>query len=159
LYCQTQISEYLKSISADIKIMHEFTDGCSAQYKNRNFMGDVSRIHGELGYSKIIRNFYETSHAKGSQDAAGGFLKHQADMAVLRGSEMIQNANDFFDFVDSKLRIPQSGIYKRRVFRYAEEIPEDKIPDYKPVNKNRKNSSNFIKWHYRKIISLTFILL
>jgi hypothetical protein len=80
-------------------------------------------------------------------------------MAVLTDSEMIQNASDFFDFVDSKLRIPQSGIYKRRVFRYAEEIPEDKIPDYKPVNKNRKNSSNFIKWHYRKIISLTFILL
>jgi hypothetical protein len=83
-------------------------------------------------------------------------------MAVLRGSEMIQNAKDFFDFVDSKLRIPQSGIYKRRVFRYAEEIPRDKIPDYKPVNKNRKNhqiSSSFIKWHYRKITSLTFILL
>ena len=139
--------------------MHEFTDGCSAQYKNRNCMGDVSCIHGELGYSKIIRNFYETTHAKGSQDAVGGFLKHQADMAVLRGSEMIQNANDVFGFVDSKLRIPQSGIYKGRVFRYAEEIPRDKIPDYKPVNKNRKYSSNFIKWHYRKTISLTFILL
>jgi hypothetical protein len=70
LYCQTQISEYLKSISADIKIMPEFTDGCSAQYKNRNFMGNVSRIHGELGYSKIIRNFYETSHAKGGISSA-----------------------------------------------------------------------------------------
>jgi hypothetical protein len=40
LYCQKKISEYLKSISADIKIMHEFTDGCSAQYKSRNCMGD-----------------------------------------------------------------------------------------------------------------------
>jgi hypothetical protein len=136
LYCQKQISEYLKSISADIKIMHEFTDGCSSQYKSRNCMGDVSRIHGELGYSKIIRNFYETSHEKGPQDATGGFVKHQADMAVLMGSEMIQNAKDFFDFVDNKLRIPQSGIYKRRVFRYAEEIQRDKISDYKPVNQN-----------------------
>ena len=45
---------------------------------------------------------------------------------------------DFLDFVDNKLRIPQSGIYKRRVFRYAEEIPGDKIPDYMPVNQNRK---------------------
>jgi hypothetical protein len=71
-------------------------------------------------------------------DAAGGFLKHQVDMAVLRDSEMIQNTKDFFDFVDNNLRIPQSGIYKRRVFRYAEEIPEDKIPHYKRVNQNRK---------------------
>ena len=59
-------------------------------------------------------------------------------MAVLRDSEMIQNANDFFDFVDSKLRIPQSGIYKRPVYRYDEEIPGDKILDYKPGNQNRK---------------------
>jgi hypothetical protein len=59
-------------------------------------------------------------------------------MAVLRGSKIIQNAKDFFDFVDNKLRIPQSGIYKRPVFRYAEEIPGDKIPDYKPVYQNRK---------------------
>jgi len=39
---QTKISDYLKSISADIQVMHEFTDGCSAQYKSRNCMGDVS---------------------------------------------------------------------------------------------------------------------
>ena len=76
--------------------MHDLTDGCSAQYKSRNCMDDVSRICGELGYSKFIRNFYETSHAKGPQDAAGGFLKHQADMAVLRGSEIILNAKRFF---------------------------------------------------------------
>ena len=82
--------------------------------------------------------FYETSRAKGPQDTAGGFLKHQTDMAVLRGSERIQNAKDFFDFVDNKLRIPQSGIYKRPVYRYDEEIPGDKILDYKPGNQNRK---------------------
>ena len=87
--------------------MHEFTDGCSAQYKSRNCMGDISRMQRELGYTKIIRNFYETSLAKEPQDAAGGFLKHQTDMAVLRGSEMIQNTKHFFDFVDNKLRIPQ----------------------------------------------------
>jgi hypothetical protein len=46
---------------------------------SRNCMGDVSRIQGELGYSKIIRNCYETPQAKGPQDAADGFLKHQTD--------------------------------------------------------------------------------
>jgi hypothetical protein len=65
-----------------------------------------------------------------------------SDMAVLRGSERIQNAKDFFDFVDNKLRIPQSGIYKRPVYPYDEEIPGDKILDYKPGN--RKFSSDLI---------------
>ena len=119
--------------------MHEFTDGCSSQYKSRNCMGDVSRIQGELGYSKIIRNCYETPQAKGPQDAAGEFRKHQTAMAILRGSEMIQNTKDCFDFADNKLRIPQSGMYKRRVFRYAEEIPRVQILDYKPVNQTIKN--------------------
>lgn len=36
---------------ADIQVMHEFTDGCSAQYKSRNCMGDVSTRRSDLGYS------------------------------------------------------------------------------------------------------------
>ena len=49
-------------------------------------MGDISTACSTLNYLKLSRNFYETSHAKGSQDAAGGFLKKQADLAVLRGN-------------------------------------------------------------------------
>jgi hypothetical protein len=36
--------------------MHKFTDGDSTQYKSWYCMDDVSRIHGELGYSKIFLN-------------------------------------------------------------------------------------------------------
>jgi hypothetical protein len=43
-------------------------------------MGDVS-YSSNSGY-KLIRNYYETAHAKGPQDAAGGFLKNQADFVV-----------------------------------------------------------------------------
>ena len=39
LYCQKQISEYLKSISAEIKIMHEFTDGCSSPIQEQKLHG------------------------------------------------------------------------------------------------------------------------
>ena len=108
--------------------MHEFTDGCSSQYKSRNCMGDVSRIHGELGYSKIIRNFYETSHEKGPQDATGGFVKHQADMAVLMGSEMIQNAKDFFDFVDNKLEYHSQEFTSDEYFDMLKRFNETKFP-------------------------------
>ena len=50
--------------------MHEFCDGCAAQYK-RHCFGYVSESVSEFGFTKMIRNFFETSHAKGPQDAAG----------------------------------------------------------------------------------------
>jgi len=47
-YVQTEISNYLQSISADIEVMHEFTDGCSAQYKSRDCMDNVDTCRSEL---------------------------------------------------------------------------------------------------------------
>jgi hypothetical protein len=35
-------------------------------------MGDISTACSTLKYLKLSRNFYETSHAKRPQDAAGG---------------------------------------------------------------------------------------
>ena len=93
----------------------------------------------DLHYATLIWNFYETSHAKGPQDAAGGFLKKQADMAVLRGKATIQNGIGFYECASDNLTTPKSGIYKRRIFKYVKEIP--RIPtrkDFKPVNQNRK---------------------
>ncbi|CAG2203707.1 unnamed protein product [Mytilus edulis] len=137
-YVQTLISKYLKSISAEIKIMHEFTDGCSAQYKSRNCMGDVCTHRSDLGYDVLIRNYFETSHGKGPHDAAGGFLKNQADYAVLRGKTKIQTARDLYDFAQKNLQIPQSGIYKKRLFKYIAEIPRFQNINFKPVDQNRK---------------------
>jgi hypothetical protein len=78
-YVQNQIAEYLRSISCDVDVMHELCDGCASQYKSRHCLGDLSNSFREFGYRKIVRNFFETAHAKGPQDAAGGFLKNQAD--------------------------------------------------------------------------------
>ena len=62
--------------------MHEFTDGCASQYKSRHCFGDLSFGKVDFGY-EIIRNYFETSHAKGVQYAAGGSIKNQADMQLL----------------------------------------------------------------------------
>ena len=77
-------------------------------------MGDISTACSTLNYLKLSRNFYETSHAKRPQDAAGGFLQKQADLAVLRGKFEIQSAKDFFHFATANLTEPKSGIYKRQ---------------------------------------------
>jgi hypothetical protein len=42
-------------------------------------LGDLSFATTEYGYKVFHRNFFEISHAKGPQDAAGGFIKRQAD--------------------------------------------------------------------------------
>jgi hypothetical protein len=55
-------------------------------------LDDLSFATTEYGYKVFHRHFFETSHAKGPQDAAGGFIKRQADIAVLRGNTIIQNA-------------------------------------------------------------------
>ncbi len=91
-----EISQYLLSINCGVNVMHEYTDGCSGQYKSRNCMGDVSNLTDNVHYHKLLRNYFETSHAKGPQDAAGGFLKKQADTAVLRGKAVIQDAESFY---------------------------------------------------------------
>jgi hypothetical protein len=38
---QQQIKQYLDSISYDVDVMHEFTDGCSSQYKSRHCLGNL----------------------------------------------------------------------------------------------------------------------
>ena len=91
-YVQKSISEYLNSINYHVTVMHEFCDGCQCQYNSRNCFGNFAESVEEFGYSKIIRNFFESCHGKGPQDAAGGLLKNQADMVVIRGKAEIRSA-------------------------------------------------------------------
>jgi hypothetical protein len=65
----------------------------------------------------LFKKYIHTSHAKGPQDAAGGFIKRQADIAVLRGNTIIQNAKDLFSFCNNDLKEPRSALFKRRIFR------------------------------------------
>ena len=57
-------------------MMHEWTDGRSAQYKSCHCMGDVAQSSSDFSYV-TVRNYFETSHAKGPQDGAGANLKHK----------------------------------------------------------------------------------
>ena len=69
------MAEYLEDIKYDVEVMHEWTDGCSAQYKSRHCTGDVSFSNSDFGYRTT----------KGPQDDAGANLRHKADMAVIKG--------------------------------------------------------------------------
>ena len=56
--CQGLIADYLKSVQYNATVMHEFTDGCSVQYKSRHCMGDVSFSVTDFSFF-TIRNYYE----------------------------------------------------------------------------------------------------
>jgi hypothetical protein len=99
-HVQTFISHYLQSINYSVTTLHEF---CQSQYKSRNCVGNIAESFQDLGYSKLVRNFFESSHGNGSQDAAGGLLKNQADMVVVRGKAEIRCARDLYNFAEAKL--------------------------------------------------------
>jgi hypothetical protein len=112
--------------------MHEFCDGCQRQYKSRNCVGNIAESFQDLGYSKLVRNFFESSHGKGRQDAAGGLLKNQADMAVVRGKAEIRCARDLYNVAEAKLKTTRSHNCKRRIFKYIEEV-ERNNKSFQPI--------------------------
>ena len=66
------IHNYLvNTVGCTVKRLHEFTDGCSAQYKSCHCMGShVLSSSNDFGYPTQC-NYFETSHAKWEQDAVG----------------------------------------------------------------------------------------
>ena len=95
---QQIIDNYLQNdVSYPVAMMHEFKDGCAAQYKSRHCAGGLSCSLADFGYL-IQRNFFETSYAKGEQDAAGAHIKQKVTQAVIRRSAAIRNANDMHEY-------------------------------------------------------------
>ena len=131
---QKLVKQYLESISYPVEVMHEYTDGCPSQYKSKNCLGIISNICEELKYDTFIRNYFETSHAKGVQDASGGYLKSQLDLAIFRGSVVIQSAHDVYMYCQNNLQDTKSETCKRRIFRYVGEIDRSINKIFKPVH-------------------------
>ncbi|KAJ8313054.1 hypothetical protein KUTeg_010427 [Tegillarca granosa] len=119
-YPQLQVAEYLRSIHYECSGMCEFTDECPCQYKGRHCMGGISVDKSTLGYDKVIRNYFENSQRKGPNDAAGGQIKNQADLAVWRGKIQIRSAKDLYNFAEEHLQVPKFSLNcRRRMFRVS----------------------------------------
>ena len=142
--CRKLVANYLKSIGCQVDVMHEWTDGCSAQYKSRHCMGDVSYSMEDFSF-RTIRNYFETSHAKGPQDGAGANLKHKAEMEVIRRNVRIQSAKDLYEFAMANLQEPAPTTYQassvklaRRVFFYIDKLdPRQSGRRFKEIKGNR----------------------
>ena len=82
---------FQNDLGYQVEKVHEFTDGCAAQYKSRHCVGDLSCSLMDFGYH-TQRSCFETSHAKGEQDAAGSHVKQRVSQAVLQRKARITNA-------------------------------------------------------------------
>ena len=116
--------------------MHEFTDGCAAQYKSRHCIGDLSCCVADFGFP-IHCNFFETSHPKGEQDAAGSHVKRQASLAVIHRRANITNAKQLCNHGTANFLKPAQSSFpsrstavslKRRTFYYVPTEGEEAIP-------------------------------
>ena len=56
-HCRELIAQYLNKIKYPVKVMHEWTDGCSTQYQSRHCMGNVSYSLADFGYP-TTRNYF-----------------------------------------------------------------------------------------------------
>ena len=108
-------------------------------------MGDVSYSVADSGFV-TVRNYFETSHAKGPQDGAGADVKHKADMAVIKQQVVIQNAHDLYSYAKENLSEPSSTRYKwqsiglkRRIFNYVEQHRRNRPGRrFKPIKGSRQ---------------------
>lgn len=133
---QELINSYLtRDVKYNILKMHEFTDGCSAQYKSQHCFGDLSCSLADYGYL-IQHNFFETSRAKGEQDAAGSHIKQKVSQAVLQRTATITNARSVHEFLLQNFSLPAASSFssrvKRRIFFYVPASGEGAIQRNRP---------------------------
>ena len=86
-----------------------------------------------------MKNYFETSHAKGPQDSAGTNPKFKADMAVIRRQKIIQNAVDLYEFAQEQLQVSsERARLSRRIFFYVKQHERERPRCYfKDVRGNR----------------------
>jgi rRNA processing protein Gar1 len=88
-----------KDIHIQIKEIHQWTDGCAAQYKGKKSIADISLRNKP----SICRNFFETSHGKNICVGLGAIVKNFCYQAVISSKKIIGTAQDVFDHCEQRL--------------------------------------------------------
>lgn len=101
---QNGLISFLKNTLGSLQKIFYFSDGSSAQYKNKkNF---INLIYHEDDFGvKAEWHFFATSHGKGPCDGLGGTIKRLAARASLtKIYEPINNAHVFFSWVKTNVK-------------------------------------------------------
>jgi hypothetical protein len=109
-------------------------------------------MNGHLGALKI---YVETSHAKGQQDADGGFLKNQVDLSVYRESEIIQLASNFFNYCENHLK----DNVRRKNSSFRDQVRHFILVAFRALNRSRIPVIINRYWNCHRTRKLLFKLL
>ena len=155
---QELVIAYLKEkLQMKINKLHEFTDGCAAQYKSRHCIGDLSCCLADYGF-QVQRSFFKTSHAKGEQDAAGVNIKQKVSHVVLRQTAVIRNGKDMMKYLEENFTTPSTSTFAShtkvvglacRVFFYVPREGEWSVVQRRP-HRSFKEFKGIRKLHYVK---------
>ena len=152
---QELIHGYLQNdLGYQMEKLHEFTDGCVAQYKSRHCVGDLSYSLMDFGYHTQC-SYFETSPAKGEQDAAGSHVKERVSQAVLQRKARITNAESMYKYLVENFTLPVASSFdsrtkavelKRRVFFFVPSQGEGAVDRNRPGRQCR-SVPGIRKWH------------
>ena len=104
---------FQNDLGYQVEKLHEFTDGCAALYKSRHCVGDLSCSLMDFGYH-TQRSYFETSHAKGEQDAAGSHMKQRVSQAVLQRKARITHAESMYKYPVENFTLPVASSFDSR---------------------------------------------
>ena len=100
----TTLIPYVKECHPNIKKIHYFTDGSSAQYKNRYNFSNICK-HKQDFELDCEWHFFATSHGKSSCDGIGGTVKRSVAKASLQRiyKNQILTSEDMFNYCTEHL--------------------------------------------------------
>jgi hypothetical protein len=95
--------EILKEKFPDIVHISFVTDGCAAQYKNKDTLSNLLFTQQDFGVTAEW-HFMPTSHGKSAADGIGGNVKRLVHQEIISGRAEVNNANEFVQCAKSVIK-------------------------------------------------------
>lgn len=119
--------EILEKKGVKVEEIHEWTDGCAAQYKGKKAFADISLRKNPT----VTRNYFETSHGKNVCDGLGATVKNACYRAVISNRKVIGCAEDVYDFCTEKLKMEntdnEANTVSRREFILVKDVERNRV--------------------------------
>lgn len=144
---QKTFTKYLKMQFRNVTKVEYFSDGCAAQYKNKNNFKNLCMHKHDFGL-EAEWNFFATAHGKSPCDGIGGLVKRVTAVESLKRIQhnQILTPEDMYNFCRNKFKdiiffyIPKSDIDEDREFLKTRFLYTQRIPGtrsfhrFKPIN-------------------------
>ena len=127
------LSQHISMTYPHISELIIWSDGCSAQYKSRLPMMNLSQCFGT--HYNITWNFFGSRHGKGESDGESAVCKSYLDTSVKSEQQTIHDAHSAFKFLQKSDRNKPDGP-SRRHFYFVKSADIQTIRQLSPLTKD-----------------------